>query len=109
MVEVVREYGLGLFFVAVDKGLGDFLLENLEVLLVDGVLEEAQVLLAEIFGEARFLEFCDQGFSDIDRVDAVVFAVGEGVIKGFQDESCLYPGQSLVLGLLFQFFDIDLL
>ena len=46
VVEVVLEERLGLLLVGVHEGLGDLLLEQLQVLLVEDVLEELEVLLA---------------------------------------------------------------
>ena len=43
VVEVVLEERLGLLLVGVDEGLGDLLLEDLEVLLVEDVLQELEV------------------------------------------------------------------
>ena len=69
VVEVVLEQRLGLLLEAVDERLGDVLLEHLQIGLVQGVLEELEVLLLGVVGEVGLLDHADQRLADADRVD----------------------------------------
>src|SRR5256712_7007625 len=88
VVEVVLEERLGLLLVGVDEGLGDLLLEELQVLLVEDVLQGLEVLLAGIVGKIRLLDHADERLADVDRVDAVTLdVVGKRVVERLHDEA----------------------
>src|SRR6266478_1128461 len=110
VIEVVLEGRLGLLLVGVDERLGDLLLEQLEVLLVEHVLEELEELLARVVREVAFLHHVDEGLADVDRIDAVALhVVGERVVERLHDEACRDAAHALALGVLAQLLDVDLL
>ncbi len=75
MIEIVLKQRFGLFLVGIHKGAGDFLFEDLQILLVQRVLQKFEVLLARIVGKVCLFHHIDQGLAHIDRVDTITRGV----------------------------------
>src|SRR4030095_5548151 len=99
-----------LLLVGVDEGLGDLLLQDFQVLLVQDVLEELEVLLAVVVGQVGFLDHVDQRLADVDRIDAIALdVVRQGVVERLHDEARRDAVHALALRVVAQLLGVELL
>ena len=109
MVQIVLEEGLGLLLIRINESPSDLFFQELEVLLVQGVLEKLQIYFAAVVGQIRVLHHVDQRLPDIDGVDAVACCVvRKGVVERLHDETGRDARHALALGRFAEFLNIDL-
>ncbi len=108
IVEVVLEQGLCLILEAEDEGLGDVLLQELQIDLVERVLEKLQMLPLRVLGEVRLLDHADQRLTDIDGMDGTA-VLRESRVEGLHDKARADAEQALPLGIFTKLVRRDLL
>ncbi len=110
VIEIVLEQRFRLLLVRVHECAGDLFFEQVEIFLVQGILEEFEVLLARVVGQVALLGHRDERLAHVDRIDAVAGdIVGERVVERLHDEAGRYSRHPFALGVFFQLLHVDFL
>ena len=110
MIEIILKQRFGLFLVGVNKGASDFFFEDLQIFLVQGVLQELEILFSSIVGHVRFLDHVNKGFAHVDRIDAVAgVVVREGIVQSLHDKARGNTGHAFAFAAVSQLLYVDFL
>ena len=109
MVQIILEQGLRLFLIRIDEGPGNLFFQNLQILLVKGVLQIFEILFSSVVREIRFPDHADNRLSDINGADTVSrHVVRKGIVQSLHNEAGRDTRHPLPLGGFSEFVDVNL-